>query len=226
MSLTQGDKAARFRALHQGPGAFVIPNPWDAGSARVLAGLGFTALATSSGASAGILGRRDGKVTPRGGARARAGHRRGDRPAGLGRPREGIRRHARRRGRDHPAGRGGGAGRGLDRGRHRRPGPAPLRHRPGHGARGGGRAGGAGPPVPVHADRAGGELPARQPEPGRHDRAAPRLRAGGRGRALRPGPPGSGGGASGLRRGVEAGQLHGRDQGQVVHRRRARGGRA
>jgi 2-methylisocitrate lyase-like PEP mutase family enzyme len=63
MAPSQSDKATRFRALHQGPGAFVIPNPWDAGSARILAGLGFEALATSSGASAGILGRRDGKVT-------------------------------------------------------------------------------------------------------------------------------------------------------------------
>jgi 2-methylisocitrate lyase-like PEP mutase family enzyme len=62
MTVSQSDKAARFRALHQGPAAFVIPNPWDAGSARILAGLGFQALATSSGASAGILGRRDGKV--------------------------------------------------------------------------------------------------------------------------------------------------------------------
>jgi 2-methylisocitrate lyase-like PEP mutase family enzyme len=62
MTTSQSDKAARFRALHQGTGAFVIPNPWDAGSARILAGLGFQALATSSGASAGILGRRDGKV--------------------------------------------------------------------------------------------------------------------------------------------------------------------
>jgi 2-methylisocitrate lyase-like PEP mutase family enzyme len=62
MTISQSDKAARFRALHQGTGAFVIPNPWDAGSARILAGLGFQALATSSGASAGILGRRDGKV--------------------------------------------------------------------------------------------------------------------------------------------------------------------
>jgi 2-methylisocitrate lyase-like PEP mutase family enzyme len=62
MTTSQSDKAARFRALHQGAGAFVIPNPWDAGSARILAGLGFQALATSSGASAGILGRRDGKV--------------------------------------------------------------------------------------------------------------------------------------------------------------------
>ena len=57
------EKAVRFRALHQGPRAFIIPNPWDAGSARILAGLGFQALATSSGASAGVLGRRDGKVT-------------------------------------------------------------------------------------------------------------------------------------------------------------------
>src|SRR5260370_12919418 len=63
MTASQGDKAARFRALHQGPGAFLIPNPWDAGSARILAGLGFQALATSSGACAGTLGRRDGKVT-------------------------------------------------------------------------------------------------------------------------------------------------------------------
>jgi 2-methylisocitrate lyase-like PEP mutase family enzyme len=55
--------ANRFKALHQGPGAFLIANAWDAGSARLLAGLGFTALATPSGASAGILGRRDGQVS-------------------------------------------------------------------------------------------------------------------------------------------------------------------
>ena len=61
--VTQTEKADRFRSLHLGPGAFVIPNPWDAGSARILAGLGFQALATSSGASAGVLGRRDGSVT-------------------------------------------------------------------------------------------------------------------------------------------------------------------
>jgi 2-methylisocitrate lyase-like PEP mutase family enzyme len=59
MSVTQNEKATRFRALHDGPGAFVIPNPWDAGSARILAGLGFQALATSSAASASALGRRD-----------------------------------------------------------------------------------------------------------------------------------------------------------------------
>ena len=63
MSVTQNEKAARFRALHDGPGAFVIPNPWDVGSARILAGLGFQALATSSAASASALGRRDGGLT-------------------------------------------------------------------------------------------------------------------------------------------------------------------
>jgi 2-methylisocitrate lyase-like PEP mutase family enzyme len=63
MSITQNEKASRFRALHEGPGTFVIPNPWDAGSARLLAGLGFQALATSSGAAALSLGRRDGQLT-------------------------------------------------------------------------------------------------------------------------------------------------------------------
>jgi 2-methylisocitrate lyase-like PEP mutase family enzyme len=61
--VTQNEKAARFRALHDGPGAFVIPNPWDAGSTRILAGLGFEALATSSAASAAALGKRDGELT-------------------------------------------------------------------------------------------------------------------------------------------------------------------
>src|SRR5256885_16083549 len=60
---SQADKASQFRALHQGPGAFVIANAWDAGSARILAGLGFRALATSSGAQAGTLGRLDGRGT-------------------------------------------------------------------------------------------------------------------------------------------------------------------
>jgi 2-methylisocitrate lyase-like PEP mutase family enzyme len=63
MSINQNEKANRFRALHDGPGAFVIPNPWDVGSACILAGLGFQALATSSGASAASLGRKDGELT-------------------------------------------------------------------------------------------------------------------------------------------------------------------
>lgn len=58
---TQKDKGIAFRALHQGP-AFVIPNPWDAGSARLLAGLGFQALTTSSYATAAVCGRRDGTL--------------------------------------------------------------------------------------------------------------------------------------------------------------------
>jgi len=63
LTATQDQKAARFRALHDAPGAFVIPNPWDVGSARILAGLGFQALATSSAASASALGCRDGRLT-------------------------------------------------------------------------------------------------------------------------------------------------------------------
>ena len=63
MSATQNEKADHFRALHDGPGAFVIPNPWDTGSARILAGFGFQALATSSAASASALGRRDHMLT-------------------------------------------------------------------------------------------------------------------------------------------------------------------
>jgi 2-methylisocitrate lyase-like PEP mutase family enzyme len=60
---SRADKGARFGALHERPGAFVMPNPWDPGSARVLESLGFEALATSSGASANVLGRGDGQVT-------------------------------------------------------------------------------------------------------------------------------------------------------------------
>ncbi|MBI3514537.1 MAG: isocitrate lyase/phosphoenolpyruvate mutase family protein [Proteobacteria bacterium] len=54
------EKAAAFRALHERPGAFIIPNPWDAGTARILAALGFEALATTSLGFANTLGRADG----------------------------------------------------------------------------------------------------------------------------------------------------------------------
>jgi 2-methylisocitrate lyase-like PEP mutase family enzyme len=75
MSASQTDRAKKFRALHKlpatlgapiersSPGAFIIPNPWDAGSARILAGLGFEALATTSAGFAFSLGRQDGTVT-------------------------------------------------------------------------------------------------------------------------------------------------------------------
>jgi 2-methylisocitrate lyase-like PEP mutase family enzyme len=61
--MPQSEKAARFQALHNSPAAFVIPNPWDIGGARILAGLGFQALATSSAASASALGRKDHELT-------------------------------------------------------------------------------------------------------------------------------------------------------------------
>jgi 2-methylisocitrate lyase-like PEP mutase family enzyme len=58
----QSEKAADFRALHEGD-PFIIPNPWDAGSARIFEGLGFKALATTSSGFAYTLGRLDGSVT-------------------------------------------------------------------------------------------------------------------------------------------------------------------
>ena len=57
---TQAQKAAAFRALHEREGAFIIPNPWDAGTARILTALGFEALATTSLGLANTLGRADG----------------------------------------------------------------------------------------------------------------------------------------------------------------------
>jgi 2-methylisocitrate lyase-like PEP mutase family enzyme len=59
---SQKQKAAAFQALHEGD-PFVIPNPWDAGSARVLAALGFEALASTSSGFAFTLGRLDGEAT-------------------------------------------------------------------------------------------------------------------------------------------------------------------
>jgi 2-methylisocitrate lyase-like PEP mutase family enzyme len=57
---TQLEKATAFRALHARPGAFIMPNPWDAGTAKLLASLGFEALATTSLGLANMLGRPDG----------------------------------------------------------------------------------------------------------------------------------------------------------------------
>src|SRR5271165_7201596 len=59
-TVTTAAKVAAFRALHARPGAFVIPNPWDVGSARILAALGFEALASTSAGAAFAEGRRDG----------------------------------------------------------------------------------------------------------------------------------------------------------------------
>ena len=60
---TQVDKAKTFSALHERSGAFIIPNPWDPGSARLLAALGFEALATTSSGYANSIGRPDGAVS-------------------------------------------------------------------------------------------------------------------------------------------------------------------
>jgi len=63
MATSQSEKARRFRALHEREGVFVIPNPWNVGSARILAALGFEALATTSLGMAVALGKRDGAVS-------------------------------------------------------------------------------------------------------------------------------------------------------------------
>jgi 2-methylisocitrate lyase-like PEP mutase family enzyme len=60
---TQQEKAARFAAGHHGETPLLLPNPWDAGSARALAAIGYEALATTSSGFAGTLGRLDGSVT-------------------------------------------------------------------------------------------------------------------------------------------------------------------
>ena len=60
MAMTQAQRAELFRDLHFGTHLLVLPNPWDAGSARLLAGLGFEALATTSAGLAFSLGHRDG----------------------------------------------------------------------------------------------------------------------------------------------------------------------
>src|ERR1700749_3399289 len=60
---TQAEKAARFLSLHRADDPLLLPNPWDQGSARLLASLGFQALATTSSGFAATLGRLDGSVT-------------------------------------------------------------------------------------------------------------------------------------------------------------------
>lgn len=61
--LTQAEKGAAFRKLHERDSAFIIPNPWDIGTARILAHLGFEALATTSMGYAFSVGKRDGGLS-------------------------------------------------------------------------------------------------------------------------------------------------------------------
>jgi 2-methylisocitrate lyase-like PEP mutase family enzyme len=63
MTISQIEKGQCFRALHDRPGVFIIPNPWDVASTLLLKGMGFEAIATSSAASACALGKRDGQLT-------------------------------------------------------------------------------------------------------------------------------------------------------------------
>ena len=180
--MSQQTKAEDFRALHEGE-PFVIPNPWDAGSAKVLAGLGFKALATTSAGFAFTLGRLDGDVTLDEVMEHTAALTQAtdlpvsvDMENGYGSDPEDAARgdHARRR---------GGRRRRLDRGL--RPGGRHLRHRARDRAHRRGRRGGRGARLPVHAHGARREPHPRQPRPRRHDRAAAGLRARRRRRALR-----------------------------------------
>jgi 2-methylisocitrate lyase-like PEP mutase family enzyme len=61
--MNQIEKAEHFKALHEGPELFVIPNPWDAASAKLLAGMGFPALTTTSAGLAWTIGKADGEAT-------------------------------------------------------------------------------------------------------------------------------------------------------------------
>src|ERR1700721_141190 len=120
---TQAERARAFRALHEGPGPLLLPNPWDAGSARLLASLGFAALATTSGGFAATLGRLDGGGTrdeALGHAAAivagtpPAGGQGGPRAAGAHRPRRELPARPAGPGRHHPPPAGlPGGGRGC-----------------------------------------------------------------------------------------------------------------
>ena len=64
ISVSQPEIAETFRQLHEGPESFIIGNVFDADSARILSGLGYKALATSSDGFAGTIGRRYGRISP------------------------------------------------------------------------------------------------------------------------------------------------------------------
>ena len=82
---TREEKYKAFRALHERPGIFLIPNPWNAGSAKILTALGFEALATTSAGYAFNAGRMDTNtsIDSRGSACQRQGDRGSDALAGF-----------------------------------------------------------------------------------------------------------------------------------------------
>src|SRR4029077_20092948 len=164
--------------------AFVIANVWDGGSARMMAALGFPALATSSGASAGLLGRRDGRVTREEAlTQARVICDATDLPVsadlekGFGDAPEIVAETIRL------AAEAGLVGCSIEDASGNPDAPiydlgqatgalaaaADLRSRPGDGAHRGCRGRSASPAVPVHADRADREFPAWPARSGRHD---------------------------------------------------------
>ena len=223
MNPTQNDKALRFRALHAGPGAFVMPNPWDAGSAACSPAWASRRWqrpagprpARSAGATADHA---------RGVARARPRDRRGDRPAGVGRPGERLRRRARGRCRDDPPrGAIGLVGGSIEDATGRA--DEPL-YAPDHAAE---RVAAA-----AEAARASGVAFTLTRAPRTSCAAVPtwttrsaasRPTSGRRRRAVRAGPARPRRRAHGVRVAGLAGQLHGRDPRPVVLGRRTAGGR-
>ena len=185
----QAEKARRFLALHQPGRPLLLPNPWDRGSARLLASLGFEALATTSSGFAATLGRLDGSVT-----RDEAiGHAAAiveatdlpvsaDLENGFADDPDGVAETLRPR-----RSQAGLAGCSVEDSTGRPDAPIYDRRAGGRAGQGRGRGGPrrTGPP---RAHRPGRELPARPARPGRHHRPAPGLPGGRRRRALRPWP--------------------------------------
>ena len=109
------EKRRRFRQLHE-RGCFVLPNPWDVGSARWLQGLGFPALASTSAGLAWALGAADNRITRQQVLDHLQDLVAAHRPAGECRLRERLRHRRRRRGRQRAPGCGHRRGRAVDRG--------------------------------------------------------------------------------------------------------------
>ena len=179
---TQMEKAEAFRALHARPGAFIIPNPWDGGTARLLAAMGFEALATTSLGLANMLG----SVTVSLDAiieNCRAIADATDLPVNADLE-NGVaddpKTAANAITRAAEAGCVGGSIEDFDR----RPAKADLRFRARGRARAGRGRSGAHAALPVHADRAGGKPPAWPQRHRRHDQAPAGLRGRGGRRAV------------------------------------------
>ena len=186
----QTARAVRFHFLHARPGAFVIPNPWDAGSARMLAALGFEALATTSAGFAFSLGRPDaeGAVDRDDTLRERSRDCRRHGAARFRRPRKRFRRRPRRlRGNHSPARRAAGlVGGSIEDATGRADDPiypfAFSVDRVAAAVRGCARVA-----ISLRADRAGREPDQRPPRPRRYAPAAAGVRRGRRRRPLRAG---------------------------------------